>query len=152
MSYLKLLRTERSLLTQTENGNKRAAKEACQTEYSFAVPKSAVETNANVGVRKDAKKAKEAEKVYQTEDDAVFPLRKKEEEGCVVSSQDFPDFPWELKRLLAAAASDVLQADLPGVPDAGRYTLAWGVSYLTGDREEALRRLWQVYRAWKRPN
>lgn len=63
-----------------------------------------------------------------------------------------PRLPWQLERLLSAAGSGVLTADLPSVPDVPRYTLAWGCSYLTGDRAEAERRLWQVYRIWKGVN
>lgn len=63
-----------------------------------------------------------------------------------------PCLPWQLERVLSAASSNVLNAKLPGVPDVGRYTLAWGCSYLTGDRDEAEQRLWQVYRAWKGVN
>ncbi len=63
-----------------------------------------------------------------------------------------PQLPWQLERLLSAASSNVLTVDLPGVPDAGRYTLAWGCSYLTGDRDESLSRLWAVYRAWQGVN
>lgn len=151
MSYLEHLRAKRSLRDRTKDGHKETGKEARQTEWSDAVPKSEAETKASVGVRKDAKKANEADKAYQTAQSTIPPLRKKEEKGRGVTEQAFPDLPWEIKRLLAAAASDVLQADVPGVPDVGRYTLALGASYLTGDREEALRRLWQVYRAWKRP-
>lgn len=60
-----------------------------------------------------------------------------------------PRLPWQLERLLSAAASNVLTVELPGVPDVPRYALAWGCAYLTGDRSEALSRLWQVYRAWQ---
>lgn len=63
-----------------------------------------------------------------------------------------PRLPWQLERLLSAAGSDTLTVSLPGVPDAPRYTLAWGAAYLTGDRDEALRRLWGVYRAWQGVN
>ncbi len=56
-----------------------------------------------------------------------------------------PRLPWQLERLLSAAASNVLA--VMGVPDAPRYVLAWGCSYLTGNRDEALSRLWAVYRA-----
>jgi hypothetical protein len=39
-----------------------------------------------------------------------------------------------------------------GAPDLGRYTLAWAAAYLTGDRDEALARLWAVHRAWQGVN
>jgi hypothetical protein len=67
-------------------------------------------------------------------------------------SGTLPCLPWQLERLLSAASSNVLTADLPGVPDPSAYTLAWGCAYLTGDRSEAEHRLWQVYRAWKGSN
>ena len=63
--------------------------------------------------------------------------------------------PWQLEALLRAASSDLLPKDplmLPSglVPDMNRYALAWAASYLVGDRQEALSRLWQVRRAWQR--
>ena len=68
-----------------------------------------------------------------------------------------PRLPWQLERLVRAASSDqlpggstLLKAGL--VTDLNRYTLAWGCSYLTGDRDEALSRLWAVYRAWQGVN
>ncbi len=61
-----------------------------------------------------------------------------------------PRLPWELERLLSAACLDEpLGADVRGVLDPNRYALAWGAAYLVGDRDEALGRLWQVYRAWR---
>jgi hypothetical protein len=65
--------------------------------------------------------------------------------------------PWQLEALLRAAASDALPkatVTLPAglVPDLSRYTLAWAASYLTGDRDEALVRLWEAQRAWKGVN
>jgi predicted metallopeptidase len=38
---------------------------------------------------------------------------------------------------------------MPGVHDLNRYTMAWAAAYLTGDRDEALARLWAVHRAWQ---
>ncbi len=63
--------------------------------------------------------------------------------------------PWQLEALFRAASSDLLPKDplmLPSglVPDMNRYTLAWAASYLVGDRQEALSRLWQVRRAWQK--
>ncbi len=63
-----------------------------------------------------------------------------------------PRLPWQLERLVRAASSDLLEAEVRGVPDVGRYTLAWAASYLTGDRDEALARLWAVHRAWQGVN
>jgi hypothetical protein len=68
-----------------------------------------------------------------------------------------PCLPWQLEALLRAAASDALPkatVTLPAglVPDLSRYTLAWAASYLTGDRDEALVRLWEAQRAWKGVN
>ena len=68
-----------------------------------------------------------------------------------------PRLPWQLERLISAACADVLPQStvtLPSglVPDLGRYVLGWGCSYLTGDRVEAERRLWEVYRIWQGVN
>lgn len=68
----------------------------------------------------------------------------------VIACLTVPRLPWQLERLVNAAASDSLKGvTLPGIHDEVRYTLAWTTSYLVGDRDEALRRLWQVYRAWQ---
>ena len=68
-----------------------------------------------------------------------------------------PRLPWQLERLLNAASSDLLPKDTTTlgdglVTDLNRYTLAWGCTYLVGDRDEALRRLWQAHRAWRGVN
>jgi hypothetical protein len=60
-----------------------------------------------------------------------------------------PRLPWQLERLVSAASSDVLTFSLYGVPDINRYVLAWAAAYLTSDRDEALRRLWQTYHVWQ---
>lgn len=65
-----------------------------------------------------------------------------------------PRLPWQLESLLRAAGSDRLPKSTVTlerglVADLNSYTLAWAASYLTGDRSEALSRLWQVYRAWQ---
>jgi hypothetical protein len=65
-----------------------------------------------------------------------------------------PLLPWQLERLLAAAKSGGLPTGTVAlerglVTDINNYTLAWGCAYLTGDRNEALSRLWQVYREWQ---
>ena len=59
-----------------------------------------------------------------------------------------PALPQPLKCLLRAASAGSLQCELPGVRDVNRHTMAWGCSYLTGNRDEALERLWEVYAAW----
>jgi hypothetical protein len=63
-----------------------------------------------------------------------------------------PRLPWQLERLVSAASSDNLDAAMPGVHDLNRYTMAWAAAYLTGDRDEALARLWAVHRAWQELN
>ena len=57
--------------------------------------------------------------------------------------------PWQLERLISAAASGLLSFSLQGVPDVNGYVLAWGCVFLTGDHEEALERLWRVFHAWQ---
>ena len=62
--------------------------------------------------------------------------------------------PPELERLLRAASSGVLPTlpvQLPGgmVIDLNPYVMAWGCCYLTGDRGEALDRLWAAHKAWR---
>jgi hypothetical protein len=59
-----------------------------------------------------------------------------------------PRLPWQLERLLRAASSNVLEVSIKGVPDPARYVMAWGCAYLTGECDESVQRLWQVYRAW----
>ena len=73
------------------------------------------------------------------------------------TAETAPRLPWQLERLISAACADVLPQNtvtLPSglVPDLGRYVLGWGCSYLTGDRVEAERRLWEVYRIWQGVN
>ena len=65
-----------------------------------------------------------------------------------------PRLPWQLERLIRAACSDqlpkgtmTLESGL--VTDSNRYTLAWAASYLTGDRNEAVSKLWQMHRVWQ---
>lgn len=65
-----------------------------------------------------------------------------------------PRLPWQLERLVSAAQSGQLPKDPTMlssglVPDLNHYTLGWAAAYLTGDRQEALSRLWQVRRAWQ---
>lgn len=66
-----------------------------------------------------------------------------------------PRLPWQLEALLRAASSNLLPTDSVQLPsglchDLTRYVLAWAASYLVGDREEALRRLWHAHAAWAR--
>lgn len=75
----------------------------------------------------------------------------------LTAPDSLPRLPWQLERLLGAAASDLLPKDtvaLPSglVPNLNPYVLAWAASYLTGDRDEALRRLWEAHRAWRGTN
>lgn len=64
-----------------------------------------------------------------------------------------PGLPWQLERLIRAASlDDPLRVDVRGVLDPNRYVMAWGCAYLTGDRDEAVRRLWLAYRAWQVAN
>lgn len=73
------------------------------------------------------------------------------------TAETLPRLPWQLERLVSAAASGVLpdgtvMLSAGPVPDLGRYVLGWGCAYLVSDRGEAERRLWQVYRAWRGVN
>lgn len=65
--------------------------------------------------------------------------------------------PWQLESLLRAASSGQLPNGTVMLPDGlttdlGSYTLAWATAYLLGDRDEALGRLWAVYRQWQGAN
>lgn len=93
-----------------------------------------------------AKKAKDAKEASRTA--FTLPEEVRNKTGTL------PRLPWQLEALLRAASSDLLPKEtvtLPAglVPDLNRYTLAWGCSYLTGDRNEALRRLWQAHGVWQ---
>ncbi len=73
------------------------------------------------------------------------------------TTENLPRLPRQLESLLRAASSDLLPKDTVTLPaglvsDLNSYTLAWAASYLTGDRDEALRRLWQAHRVWKVTN
>ncbi len=96
----------------------------------------------------------EVEKLQKPDETGSLEFLESKAEGTRLAKRPdaLPRLPWQLERLLGAASNDLLTADLPGVPDIGRYTLAWGCAYLTGDRTEAERRLWQVYRAWQGVN
>lgn len=68
-----------------------------------------------------------------------------------------PRLPWQLESLIRAAASDLLPKDSVRLPDGlvgdlNRYTLGWAASYIAGDHDEALKRLWQAYRQWQGVN
>jgi hypothetical protein len=60
-----------------------------------------------------------------------------------------PKIPWQLERLISAATNTLLSFNYPGVPNLNSYVMAWACGYLIGDREESLKRLWAVYRAWQ---
>lgn len=62
-----------------------------------------------------------------------------------------PPLPWQLERLLNAASSGVLNVEVADRGDVSHHVMAWGCSYLAGDREESLKRLWEVYNLWQ-PN
>lgn len=69
----------------------------------------------------------------------------------LIAPDSLPQLPWQLARLIKAASSGLLEdISINGVPNVDTYTLAWAASYLTGDQDEALNRLWQVYREWSR--
>lgn len=67
------------------------------------------------------------------------------------AEQTIMRLPWQLERLVQAASSGVLNISLHGVGDVTRYVMAWACSYLTADKDEALKRLWEVYSLWQ-PN
>lgn len=73
----------------------------------------------------------------------------KERRDDVLAVLTVPRLPWQLERLVSASSSNALTFTISGIPDANRYTAAWACAYLTGDKEEALRRLWEVYEAWQ---
>lgn len=70
----------------------------------------------------------------------------------LTAPDSIPRLPWQLERLVSAASSGQLHVEVGGVPDPTRYILGWACSYLTGDRTEALRRLWKVYSTWQQVN
>ena len=73
----------------------------------------------------------------------------RENRDDLVALLTVPRLPWQLERLLSAASSGLLTFTLRGVPNVNSYVTGWGCVYLMGDREEALERLWAVYRAWQ---
>jgi TubC N-terminal docking domain len=61
-----------------------------------------------------------------------------------------PRLPWQLERLVEAACSGALVVNVHGVPDTARYVMAWAATYMvSSQRDEPLRRLWEVYQAWQ---
>lgn len=65
-----------------------------------------------------------------------------------------PKLPSPLEPLIRAASSALLPKGTvildPGlVYDLNAYTLAWAASYLLGDRQYALSKLWEVQRVWQ---
>jgi hypothetical protein len=90
------------------------------------------------------------------EDDAALTLESELAAPAEIRIGTAPDtlprLPWQLERLVSAASSNALELELRGVHDLNRYTMAWAAAYLTGDRDEALARLWAVHRAWQGVN
>ena len=61
--------------------------------------------------------------------------------------------PFELERLVSAAANDVLPSgsfklESGMIPDFRLYVLAWCAAYLLGDSKQALSRLWEASNVW----
>lgn len=84
------------------------------------------------------------EKIKERRDDILALLTSS------LPSNTLEPLPWQLQRLLNAASSGVLNVSIGGVGDSTRYAMAWGCAYLVGDKDEALKRLWEVYRVWQR--
>lgn len=73
---------------------------------------------------------------------------------ALTAPDTLPRLPWQLERLVSAAACNQLPqgtVELASglVPDLNRYTLGCAAAYLTGDRTDALSRLWQVRYVWQ---
>jgi TubC N-terminal docking domain len=74
----------------------------------------------------------------------------KEHKASLMAHLSVPRLPWQLERLVTAPASGVLNVYLAGVPDPSRYVTAWALTYFTSNqRDEALKRLWEVYNLWQ---
>ncbi len=96
------------------------------------------------------------EKLEKPDDGQLFELFESKV-GDILSektAETLPRLPWQLERLISAACTDdvlpetvMLSSGL--VTDLGRYVRAWGCTYLVSDRQEAARRLWEVYGLWK---
>lgn len=67
----------------------------------------------------------------------------------LVAPKAIPPLPWQIERLVSAASCGQLHIELSGIPDVSNYVMGSACAYLTGDQDEAVRRLWQVYKAWQ---
>jgi hypothetical protein len=76
----------------------------------------------------------------------------KERRDEVLAVLTVPRLPWQLERLVNAASSGTLILHLTGVPSTTHYVMACACAYLTSDKEEALKRLWEVYNLWQTAN
>ncbi len=105
-----------------------------------------------IGVSLNLKLEADAEPAPETL--ALIRDHKAELVDALAAAAAVPLLPWQLEGLLRAAESDVLGRDTVMlarglITDLNRYTLAWGCVYLTGDCNEALSRLWEVYERWQ---
>lgn len=74
----------------------------------------------------------------------------KEHKASLIAHLSVPRLPWQLERLVTAASSGALSVSIQGVPDPSRYVQAWACEYLaSSQRDEPLRRLWEVYEQWQ---
>ena len=73
----------------------------------------------------------------------------KERKAEIIAYLSVPKLPRQLVRLVEAASNGVLDIPVRGVADVSSYVQAWACTYLTSDRAEALKRLWEVYRQWE---
>jgi hypothetical protein len=98
------------------------------------------------------------EKSVQDSISHVLPLTKKlpslSNEGIISfnssSDEKLPRLPWQLERLIFAATNRVLEVNLPNVSNPQSYVMAWACEYLVSrQKEEALKRLWEVYTLWQ---
>ena len=86
-----------------------------------------------------------------TEDAALIKAHKQELiEYLAPHTNCIPALPWQLRNLLSAASSKTLAVSIDGVTNVSNYVLAYGSDYLTGDRENALSKLWAVYSTWQK--
>jgi hypothetical protein len=93
---------------------------------------------------------REAIKEHKAE---LLSLLEPQTPGASPERKPIPPLPWQLERLVSAAASRLLPTGavpLPGgfVPDLGRYVLACLAGHCTG-APEAIERLWDAYHAWR---